>query len=199
MAQYLGDCAAEGSAAAARGKKVQFGLAIRAQEIGKAVLCPLGLSIRPNCPRSSQLSQLSQQGLLPRRRLSSAASMRAHLALLMACLPAAAALAQPLADPTRPPRTGDFATPAAGPAATLGVLQSVMIADSMREAIISGRVVHVGDRHDDARVLKITEGEVVLRTAEGLQTLKLYPGIETRHMDGRLPAASISPKPSKSK
>lgn len=196
MAQYLGDCAAEGSAAAAREKTVRFGITTCAQGIGKAVLRSLGLSALPNCHR---FSPLSQQSLLPRRRLSRAASMGAHLALLMACLPAAAALAQPLADPTRPPRTGDLATPAAGPAATLGVLQSVMIADSMREAIISGRVVHVGDRHDDARVLKITEGEVVLRTAEGLQTLKLYPGIETRHMDGRLPAASISPKPSKSK
>lgn len=196
MAQYLGDCAAEGPAAAARGKTVRFGITTCAQGIGKAVLRSLGLSALPNCPR---FPRLSQQGLLPRSRLSRAASMRAHLALLMACLPAAAALAQSLADPTRPPRTGDLAMPAAGPAATLGVLQSVMIADGMREAIISGRVVHVGDRYDDAQVLKITEGEVVLRTAEGLQTLKLYPGIETRHMDGRLPAASISPKPSKSK
>lgn len=126
-------------------------------------------------------------------------SLRMHLALLIACLPAAAALAQSLPDPTRPPQAGDLAMTASGAASKLGVLQSVMIADGVREAIIGGRVVHVGDRHDDAQVLKITEGEVVLRTAEGLQTLKLYPGIETRYMDGRLPAASISPKPSKSK
>ncbi len=127
------------------------------------------------------------------------ASMRMHLALLIAFLPAATALAQPLADPTRPPQAGDLAMPAAGAASKLGVLQSVMIADGVREAIISGRVVHVGNRYEDAQVLKIAEGEVVLRTADGLQTLKLYPGIETRHMDDRLPAASVPPKPSKSK
>lgn len=127
------------------------------------------------------------------------ASMRRHLVLLIACLPAAAALAQSLPDPTRPPSAVDLAMSATGASSRLGVLQSVMIADGMREAIISGRVVHVGDRHEDAQVLKITEGEVILRTAEGLQTLKLYPGIETRHMDGRLPAASVSPKQIKSK
>jgi len=121
------------------------------------------------------------------------------LALLLACLPAAAALAQSLPDPTRPPQARDLAMSASGAASRLGVLQSVMIADGVREAIISGHVVHVGDRHEDAQVLKITEGEVVLRTAEGLQALKLYPGMETRYMDGRLPAASVSPKQSKSK
>jgi predicted RecA/RadA family phage recombinase len=74
-----------------------------------------------------------------------------------------------------------------------------MIAGPNAEAIISGKVVHVGDRYDDVQVLKITEGEVVLRTTEGLQTLKLFPGIETRQMDGRLPAASAPPKQVKSK
>jgi hypothetical protein len=125
--------------------------------------------------------------------------MRMYLALIIACLPAAAALAQSLPDPTRPPQAGDLAMSASGAASRLGMLQSVMIADGVREAIISGRVVHVGDRYDDAQVLKITGDEVVLRTAEGMQTLKLYPGIETRYMDGKLPAASVSPKQSKIK
>ncbi len=127
------------------------------------------------------------------------ASVRVHLALLVACLPAAAALAQSLPDPTRPPQAGDLAMSASGASSRLGVLQSVMIADGVREAIVSGRVVHVGDRYDGAQVLKITEDEVVLRTSEGMQTLKLYPGIETRYMDGKLPAASVSPEPRKSK
>lgn len=126
------------------------------------------------------------------------ASMRVHLALLIACLPAAA-LAQSLPDPTRPPQAGDFTMSASGAASRLGVLQSVMISNGVREAIISGRVVHAGDRYEDAQVVHITEGEVLLRTAEGMQTLKLYPGIETRYMDGKLPAASVSPKQSKSK
>jgi MSHA biogenesis protein MshK len=131
--------------------------------------------------------------------LGSATSMRMHLAMLIAWLPAAASLAQTLADPTRPPQAGDLSMSPSGAASSRGVLQSVMITGSTAEAIISGKVVHVGDRYDDVRVVKITEGEVVLRTTEGLQTLKLYPGIETRHMDGKLPAASTPLKQVKSK
>jgi MSHA biogenesis protein MshK len=131
--------------------------------------------------------------------LGSATSMRMHLAMLIAWLPAAASLAQTLADPTRPPQGGDLSMSPSGAASSRGVLQSVMITGSTAEAIISGKVVHVGDRYDDVRVVKITEGEVVLRTTEGLQTLKLYPGIETRHMDGKLPAASTPLKQVKSK
>ena len=131
--------------------------------------------------------------------LGSATSMRMHLAMLIAWLPAAASLAQTLADPTRPPQAGDLSMSPSGAASSRGVLQSVMITGSTAEAIISGKVVHVGDRYDDVQVLKITEGEVVLRTTDGLQTLKLFPGIETRQMDGRLPAASAPPKQVKSK
>jgi hypothetical protein len=39
----------------------------------------------------------------------------------------------------------------------------------------------------------------VLRSTEGLQALKLYPGIETRYMDGKLPAASMPLKQVQSK
>lgn len=123
-----------------------------------------------------------------------AAYLTPALALLLACLPAAT-LAQALADPTRPPRAGELSPQAAGH----GVLQSVLIAGSLREAIISGRVVHVGERYGEAEVVKIDEGEVVLRGAQGLQTLKLYPGIETRHMAGKLPAAPVTSKSIQSK
>jgi MSHA biogenesis protein MshK len=125
--------------------------------------------------------------------------MRVHLAMLIAWLPAAASFAQALADPTKPPQAGDFSMSSSGAAPSRGVLQSVMITGSTAEAIISGRVVRVGDRYDDVQVVKITEGEVVLRTTEGLQALKLYPGIETRYMDGKLPAASMPLKQVQSK
>ena len=81
--------------------------------------------------------------------LGSVTSMRMHLAMLIAWLPAAASLAQALADPTRPPQAGDLSMSPSGAASSRGVLQSVMITGSTAEAIISGKVVHVGDRYDD--------------------------------------------------
>lgn len=98
---------------------------------------------------------------------------------LMACLLALSSgvVAQTLNDPTRPPQQGAKVERDAvigdGP-----VLQSVLIAPGRSEAIISGRTVRVGDRVGEAKVVKIAESEVVLRTGKDLQILKLFPGME---------------------
>lgn len=103
---------------------------------------------------------------------------------------AGAAPAEALADPTRPqPAAGAYA----GPAAYLpgAVLQSTLVAGTRAEAIISGTPVQVGARYGAARVVRITEGEVVLRSPEGLQTLRVFPGTERRDADGSRTATSL--------
>lgn len=107
--------------------------------------------------------------------------MRALIAA--AILMPAAVLAQGMADPTRP-QTGALAgasIAASGPQGA--VLQSTLISGKHAEAIISGTLVQVGGRYGDAVVLKISPEEVVLRTAAGPQTLRLFPGIEPRAVD----------------
>ena len=95
----------------------------------------------------------------------------------------AASAAEPLTDPTRPPASltvgQQDATSFSGP-----VLQSVMISVERRAAIISGQTVKLGDKFGNAQVIKISEGEVVLRSGKDLQILKLFPNIE------KLPASS---------
>ncbi len=96
---------------------------------------------------------------------------------------AAIAAAESLPDPTRPPASLNLGqqdvTKFSGP-----VLQSIMISLERRAAIISGQTVRLGEKFGNAEVIKISEGEVVLRSGKDLQTLKLFPNIE------KLPASS---------
>ena len=125
--------------------------------------------------------------------------MKLAYVLLLAATVASAALegAEPaiLTDPTRPPaglqsaEAGD--NKVAGP-----VLQSVMISSAARTAIIGGEMVKLGGKYGDARVIKITESEVVLRSASGTETLKMYPAI-TLEPVRPAPAASVKPSPKK--
>jgi MSHA biogenesis protein MshK len=84
-----------------------------------------------------------------------------------------------MVDPTRPPaafdRTQDVAASRAAP-----VLQSVLIGSGRSEAIINGQTVKLGEKFGDARVIRITDTEVVLQTGKDLQTLRLFPSIEKR-------------------
>lgn len=111
-------------------------------------------------------------------RLSAAAAMVAVLASVM---PAPGA-AEPLPDPTRPPaglQEGAAAAPAAADVAG-PVLQSVMISPERLAAIIDGNVVELGERFGDARLVKVTETGVTLRSASGAQELRLFPSVEKR-------------------
>jgi MSHA biogenesis protein MshK len=58
------------------------------------------------------------------------------------------------------------------------VLQSVLITPTHRAAIINGQRVELGGRYGEARVLKITETEVVLRSVAGTEVLKMYPNVD---------------------
>lgn len=88
------------------------------------------------------------------------------------------------ADPTRPP-AALLAEPAPGGAAPASTrLQSVLISAGRKSAIIGGQLVHLGDKYGEARVTRITESEVVLKTGSTTETLKLFPDVEKRAARG---------------
>jgi MSHA biogenesis protein MshK len=95
---------------------------------------------------------------------------RLALALVASAL-AGAAPAAPFADPTQPPAIrGDQAVASGGPR-----IESILIAPDRRLAVINGQQVTIGSRIGSNVVVRISETEVVLRGAEGEQTLKLFP------------------------
>jgi MSHA biogenesis protein MshK len=108
------------------------------------------------------------------------------------CAGAAPACAQGIADPTRPPASllSPQAGDAGGPA--LPVLHSIKITATERIAIIGGETVRQGGKFGDARVIRITENEVVLRSAAGTETLRLYPDVDIKPVVNE-PAVSKKP------
>lgn len=92
---------------------------------------------------------------------------------------AATAVAQGLADPTRPPAALAAAENSA--VATGGpVLQSVMMSPGRKVAMISGQVVALGGRYGSARLVRLTDSEAVLRDGTETIVLSLYPQVEKR-------------------
>ena len=89
-------------------------------------------------------------------------------------------LAQALVDPTRPAGTSQAMTAGGAQAAVIAPeLQFVSISPKSKSAVISGKVVFVGEKYGESRVVKISEGEVVLLASGGKQQiLKLYPDVE---------------------
>jgi MSHA biogenesis protein MshK len=96
--------------------------------------------------------------------------------IIMSLAPMAGA--QGLSDPTRPPGTlataGDISA-AGGP-----VLQTVMLSQGRKVALISGEMVVLGGRYGSARLVKLTESEAVLRDGAETTVLKLFPLVDKR-------------------
>ena len=111
------------------------------------------------------------------------------LAAMLAASPLGGA-AQILNDPTRPP-AGSYSSDAGDGAAGGPVLQSVMITPTERSALIGGERVKLGGKYGDARVTKITESEVVLRSASGTEILRMYPDVSIKAVE---PAPSAGKK-----
>ena len=112
-----------------------------------------------------------------RRRL-----LRAILAIGTAAAAAGGTFAQTLSDPTKPPSgfsAEGGAALAAEPGAML-VLQSVLIGDTARSAIISGEHVLLGQKIGGSRLVKVGETEVVLLEGKARRTLKLFPAVDKR-------------------
>lgn len=105
--------------------------------------------------------------------------MRIVLAAICVSALAGSAAAQPLADPMRPPVLGPL--PGA-PAATAGpVVDTIIIGAGRRYAVIDGQTVTQGGRVGDARVVRIAETEVTLRSAAGeTRVLKLLPQVQKK-------------------
>lgn len=91
---------------------------------------------------------------------------------------AGAALAQGIADPTRPP--GGLAETADAIATGGPVLQSVMLSPSRKVAVISGEMVAVGGRYGASRLVSLTETEAVLKNGSETTVLRLHPLVEKR-------------------
>lgn len=91
------------------------------------------------------------------------------------------AQAQALSDPTRPPAM--IESPAVGAVGenTSAGLQSIIRSNCGKPgAIINGEFVILGGRVGDARLMKIGEDFVVLKSPAGRETLKLIPGVEKK-------------------
>jgi hypothetical protein len=100
---------------------------------------------------------------------------------------AAAPAGQALEDPTRPPPgfgRGVSSGPRSAGAPDL-VLQSVIISDAGRAAIINGARVALGARVGAARLVKVSESEVELLIGNARRTLALYPGVDKRPAGGQ--------------
>lgn len=113
---------------------------------------------------------------------------------------ACAAFAQSLPDPTRPPLVARVNAPvvSAAPSETsMPVLQSVLIAKDRRMAIISGQRFDIGDHVGDARIVRITETEVLLRSGAGQTTLKLFPQVLKRTKNNAGPGTGAAPNANK--
>jgi MSHA biogenesis protein MshK len=86
-------------------------------------------------------------------------------------------IAAGLSDPTRPPEGGaEVVEPA--PDTGSGRLQSILVSESRRLAVIDGQRVGVGDRIGTARVLRIERDSVLLEDAEGTWMLSFGGGLE---------------------
>ena len=97
--------------------------------------------------------------------------MKRLVTMLAASLLAPVGHAAPFADPTQPPVVSDSIGAATGGTR----IESILIAPDRRVAVISGQQVTIGSRLGSGTVVRITETEVVVRGAEGEQTLKLFP------------------------
>lgn len=85
------------------------------------------------------------------------------------------ALAQTVADPTRPPTITKTDTSSNSEVISGPVLQSILIAPNRHVAIISGQAVTLNGKYGEQTLIKMSETEVVLRNGKEFQTLRLFP------------------------
>jgi MSHA biogenesis protein MshK len=89
--------------------------------------------------------------------------------------------AQGLTDPTRPPSVQAPSAAASGEEISPQTqLQSILISRGRKFAVINGQTVALGGKVGEATLVNIRETEVVLRTGDGTEVLKLYPNVEKR-------------------
>jgi MSHA biogenesis protein MshK len=124
------------------------------------------------------LQKLAADGCqLPTANFLSFILQPSSLALCVALLPPGTALAQITTDPTRPPAEIAVEVPQG---AVVNQLQSVMISPTRKAAIINGVVVELGGKYGEAVLMGVAEDQVVLRSGDSRQVLKLHPAVEKK-------------------
>ena len=115
----------------------------------------------------------------PRQRVGAAAP---HLLISVFCLLSSAlCCAEDLPDPPRPPAmiAGTSAVTGRWSAVSRSSgLQSTIISESRRAAIIDGKTVELWGKHGNARLVEVNEGSVVLQTAQTRRILTLFPDVK---------------------
>jgi MSHA biogenesis protein MshK len=103
-----------------------------------------------------------------------------HSLLLAAMLATTGgARSQELIDPTRPPsaRIGALDVPEE----TTGTqLQGILFSSGRKVAVINGAMVPLGGMVGEAKLVRISETQVVLRKGDETEVLKLFPSVEKR-------------------
>ena len=101
---------------------------------------------------------------------------------LLLALVAGGGWAQALQDPMRPP---SFAATSGGETAEesqLGpVLQSTVLSNGRRIAMIDGKSMKVGDKIGEARIVTIDPASVTLREGKTTRVLEMFQGIKVTH------------------
>lgn len=103
-----------------------------------------------------------------------AARMMAFALVALLAMPATAGS---LPDPTALPSTQ---APDGGDDQQAWTLTAIKLSRKQKIAVIDGQEVAVGGRYRDARVVRISESEVVLRRGRDTTVLKLYPHVEKK-------------------
>lgn len=121
-------------------------------------------------------------------------------------LSSALCCAEELPDPTRPPAliAGTGAAPGAVPGQGAAEsrpsgLQSTIISESRRAAIIDGKTVELGAKHGNAQLIEVNEGSVVLRGEQTRRVLTLFPDVKInqREIKKVSPESGVQPETQK--
>ena len=97
-----------------------------------------------------------------------------------------------MADPTRPPPGLLAPAPEAGEASG-PVLQSVLLPKKGRPlAVIGGQQVRLGELYGDSRLIRLSEREAVLEGPEGIERLRLTPGVEKTNVASKNTAKTVT-------
>lgn len=108
------------------------------------------------------------------KHLRSTASTVAVMLLL-----SGTAVAETFKDPTQPPPEAAMNTSGEPMVAVGPVLQAVTISPQRKSAIISGKEVLLGQKYEDAVLLKINDNQVTLRHPDGsLEVLRMYASVQ---------------------
>jgi MSHA biogenesis protein MshK len=108
-----------------------------------------------------------------------------------------AALSQAMTDPTRPPAALAVEAPEGGgegAVTQVHQLQTVIISPTRKAAIINGILVELGAKYGEAVLTKVAEDEVVLRSGDSREVLKLHPAVEIAPAGAKSTPRNTKPK-----